>query len=486
MKRLLFLTLTTLLLAGCCSYSDLDKAIIDGYTNADNAAGGTGLLTLSDQDYTAILQLFLDEPNSWCGDDSTQSRWEHIKDIVANETALDTARINKEQWLGVADQRETVIDVYFDNTQSMKGYIGKACAENPVFVNTFLSIDDYCFAHKISADAITSFYTQRNKDTRKDELVAKPWKEMKDELTNYNVREFTDSYRLGDFLRGMVDSIVADNNRRHLTLFITDGIPSGPSELVTGTEYSKLHVVDLKNEIRDAAARLKDQGGAASLYQFEGPFSDGIYYYYDNSRKIIGNTPERRPFYVLVVGESALVTQFKNDVEAGMEHFRPERQIHFFAADQELSPRVVCPSGGSEIDANKVGQQYEIPNPNGDENVNEVKVLIPFEQLPFLVRDSTTLQKAVTVTFNNQEKTFTTEDGNLKMEHLSVGKDSHLIVEVYNETPAWVEAMTTHDDKADYHGTFNLDVLVNGLKEGLMGNQKTLIKKEFTLDFDNE
>lgn len=479
LRALNFLTLLTLCLVfiGCSgTVWYLEKAIVTGYTNAGIEDSSEDVVRLSDADYNEICALFESDIDSIYYREAI-NRWNHIEQILSDKFGPEkTKRADKTQWLG--DPKPLAIDVYLDNTSSMEGYINHDHENNKTFVNVFHAIDNFqyrCSEQKIATDTIRGYYTQRNKSTKSDEIVFFKWNTMKNQLDQNRINAFTDSYQLDNFLDHIVSRMETDIAHRHLSFFITDGIPSGSNDEVTGTKWNLNNTEELKKRIRDIAKRMSENNFGISIYQFEGDFYNGKYWYYDNDSKYFTERNKKvRPFYVIVLGDIEVVNLFKTEVKKHLKLFEPKdnHQLHYANPVEEISMQVK--SDGQIANESNEGD-FEL-DADGKEFVN-VSISIPLGALPFSMHDSETLSKAIILKIEDMQKDVTPKikDGQVVYDNIRLNTlFNHVELEMNNTIPSWAVEVNVPNDKTtnwNFKGTFNFIVLAEGLKEGFSGNE---------------
>lgn len=462
-------------LLSACGGTDLDSAIIDGYTAAFDAAGknaGSKKLRLSDSDYSNVKTLF-DDDDTYCQADSSQQRWNHVKEVIEDNTAAFTpGDIDSTQWVGTADDRNVRIRVFLDNTEGMKGFLSLECAKNPSFVKMLSAVDEYASEHKYKD--ISSYYTQHK--GQQDEIVRLPWADFKEEVMKYSLHtSYTDSYKLSDFLNAIADSVVADKQSGSINFFITDGMPSGTSaQIKANPQYNKLQADELKTGIRSAVQKL-DGIGAVSVYQFHAPFA-GSYIDYRNVRS---KTNEERPFYVFAIGKESLVRQFKEDCESGVGDLKPDNAVHFFSSEKNVNliSTDLSDDGDDEYSVSDMAVK------DGTAAVDGIKMTVPG-----IFADSASAKKAVSLKFNGKDIPFKPKGGRLEFSLSDIQDDDKLIVDIKNELPAWVDNSSTDDDSTPegrQNRTFLLDRVLKGIMEAFFGSRNLLLEKEFTFKVDD-
>ena len=478
----------------------LEQAILEGYNNAFSEANSSESVRLSDDDFEDVCKWFKTYAEEQRNPDynDMEWRWNYVKDILSgiyDESDID--RVDATQWIGQVAQLPLVIDVYLDNTSSMKGYISHKHVEDSTFVDVFHAIDDYlyrCGNQSFMTDSIRCFYTQRNKSTNRDEIVKLSWYDendgMKAQLDHNRITKFTDSYKLNDFLDSISTRLEADKEHCHLAFFITDGIPSGPNEKVKpgGTwNIDRGHVVDQKNDIRTIAQRMATNGIGVSVYQFEGDFygTDCYYWYHDNSKQPV-TTPVKRPFYVIIMGDSTMVEHFLQQVENGLNLFRPQNQVHFFPNKENVQIQV-CDSNDNNAEESGV-DEYLFSNLS--EDVLKVIVSAPLETLPSFISAENQLSRIIALEVDGKIiSSSKIEKGKVVLGPISLEKNTRkkASITIYNESPSWAKEMNVKNDlKEGYSmGTFNFLVLIDGLREGFVGENNILFKKEISIKRDN-
>lgn len=465
-----------------CTWT-IDKAIIEGYTNAGLNDSNEDIVRLSENDYNEICSMFEQDVDSLYYAEAV-NRWDYIKQILSDKFGQEKLkRVDKTQWLGEA--KPLAISVYLDNTNSMKGYIDHDHEDDKTFVNVFHAIDDFlfrCSEQRISTDTITSYLTQKNRSTNMDEIVYCAWDDLKNQLDHdHRSLKYTDSYQLDNFLDKIVTQMETDKSHRHLSFFVTDGIPSGSNDEVTGTKWNLNKTEELKNRIRTISKRMKENYYGISIYQFEGNFYNGDYWYYDNTSKPITNRNKiMRPFYVVVLGDAEAVGLFKNEVEKHLKLFEPieNHQLHFANAVDDPYIQVKF---DSQI-ADESDEGYFELDAGENEYIN-VSISIPLGSLPFSLRDAGTLGNAIKLRIEDKQSNVSPKIINDQVVYENIKLNNmfnHVELEVKNIIPKWAIDINIPNDKVanwDFTGTFNFIVLAEGLKEGFSGNEDYIFKK---------
>ena len=485
--------MTIALLLSSCS-DKLEKAILEGYRNSFADVGEQGIVSLDENDYNDIVRWF--ETYAEEKEDSAyykgEDRWDIIRDVLESNAFNEDKihRIDSTQWLGEIPHKPLAVDVYLDNTSSMKGYIMHNHDSDKTFLNVFTAIDDYLYQRKNFDDeeyreedvTVRGFLTQRNKKMKKDELILVDWDGdggLKDQLNHQRIAAFTDSYQLGDFLDSITSRIVSDNKFRHLAFFVTDGIPSGPNEKVTGTSWNLEEVGELKTQIRKIVHRLAVADMAVSLYHFNGLFygKDCRYWYYDNSTAPV-NKAIARPFYVLVMGDTDAVRHFQS-ASAGLKLFKPEHDVHFFNTEQELTVEVKD-RDGSNAELKDDGYVF-ISN----DNKIDFFVSIPLTSLPSFACDEESARQFVKIKVDGRDLPMKMEKECLVFgpEEMEKKTQKDINVTILNASPTWMVGQNIKDDKNEgyLHGTLNFSVFADGLREGYNGDITPLKERHLSV-----
>lgn len=474
----------------------LEKAILDGYKKAFKDAENNMPVRLSNDDYDNIclwFNTYAEEQNDSNYNDRNW-RWEFIQGLLfGNYDALEVERVDSTQWVDAIPALPLVVDVYLDNTSSMKGYIDHKHEDDKTFIDVFHAIDDYLFSNNDDGVVVKSYYTQRNKTTKKDEIVELPWHgegSMTDQLDHTKMTDFTDSYQLNNFLSSISSRIVRDNEHRHLSFFITDGIPSGPNEKVRGTTWSIDNTAVLEDSIRKVARSMADFGGAFSIYQFKGAFYNGKYWYYDNSSKFISSAISR-PFYVIVMGDADAVAHFKQKVKSGLDRFKPLHQVHFAKTTNDIQTKVYYKKNGSDTIEGELTDSVYMFN-NLDEERLDIFLSVPLEALPpsFSDENDESLSRMVSLKVDGEKNTnFKKVNGNLVCGPFRIAKNIEVEVEILllNTAPVWTDTTNVVNDikKGYSHGTFNFKVLVDGLRDGYVGNNSIFFEDRVVIKREN-
>lgn len=494
----------------CCCKDKLEQAILDGYNNAFSVAGVNEKVRLSegaDGDFDNICRWFQTYADEQKDSDynNNEWRWDFIKTVLYdNFEESEVERVDATQWIGKTPDLPLLVDVYLDNTSSMKGYIKHDHVQDPVFVNVFHAIDDYsdrCLRKEnIETNAIRSYYTQsrKGKDANGkpitiDEIAEINWEGnggMKSQLDLNKMSSFTDSYKLDTFLDSISRRIEKDKEHRHLAFFITDGIPSGSNENVKPGGTYNIEPGNISEQIKDIrriAARLSNAGLGVSVYQFEGDFYGGRYWYYDNStypkdKDIDFSAKIKRPFYVIVLGDVTMTNHFKEKVKEGLDRFKPLKEVHFTNTMDEIQISVSDNNGKSA----EVSGEDEYLFSNMKESKLQVFIGFPFVSLPSFYADEDTMTNMITLDVDGRKlSSAKKERDKLLFGPISMDKNSRINAKItfHNESPSWTIATNIKNDKTQSYvnGTFNFSILIDGLREGYVGENNVLFVKEISI-----
>lgn len=368
------------------------------------------------------------------------------------------------------------IAFYLDNSSSMKGYLNPG---NGMTITGFVDVINGIKSFYNNNEADSAFYVSAKG------LKGTDFNTFASTLTSKKTG-YSDAFLLDEFLGKIATDAVNDTAHNRIAFFITDGIPSGTNaEIARDRNFNKNNRTTLENRISSAVNKASGKNYGASVYQFNANF-DGDYYDFANGRKRISKGV--RPFYVVVLGEQSLVKKFADNADSNnIRNFSPLHSVHMISPAGELAPTV------SDLDTDASTADRFVIKPEDEEKTKTtVNLQFPFEQFPDYMRDEAALRSAFRVTMDGVD--FPAErlifQGNSVVipVPMEINSQKKVDIDVLNTLPGWI-AETTTDDDADIMSqtdrTFFLDVLVNGLRDGVYRiNTNNLAHRTFTIDWD--
>lgn len=405
-----------------------------------------------------------------------------------------TGRINP--WKEIVDNKDVSINLYIDNSSSMKGYFE---SKNLSPLITVLSgIQQY-----FSGNKIDGFYIE------KDSIKRYPFNQLTTNLSSKKLSSYSDAIQLDGLIKNIAVQYKKESQRSNVIDFIiTDGIPSGNNdeinpkknngEVIIKDPNNRTFNIDyattLQSRIANALSGIR--GIAASVYQFQSGFN-GDYWYFNNTK---GHKDwNLRPFYVLVIGNKDLVMRLAESENKGLEFFQANNKVHFGSVDEKAIKLSGPFKKGTIVDPDEFKEAEEEDRYKG---YIVIRPQLSLVGLPYFARNSSYIQKNAKITLDGKDFPFVDKDaeqegykieGEMLTFQLKVVqfKKYKLQMSIKNATPSWVDESTCFNDKtvSDLElstKTFNLKYLVEGLKNGITGSKGdvTLYEKEFIIDTD--
>jgi len=286
-------------------------------------------------------------------------------------------------------------------------------------------------------------------------------------------------------LHKMIADIAARSDSNDISFLVSDCILSFPDEdIKRNPEINRTSAAStLKNNIFGTFADLKKKGLATSVYAFTARPS-GIYYTYQNAR-IPLNGKYERPFYIWVIGEKSLLTDF-NARLAEISTFKPEKELHFGLSESPVTKYAIIPQIERTGSWMKTSDGVEQLKPD-----DQFCVAVNLNALPAYAKDSKYLekhlhidQKGCKVSFEVKEKE-AVDKARLKSEpqirdfeantHFIIltlkdmpARDASITLDLPLEYDTWYKDWSVMDDRniADAgRKTFAFEHLVNGVLE---------------------
>lgn len=439
--------------------------------------------TMSKEDKAKLEQYFKSEEY-----DDFSDYWE----LCYDEGGDTTGRTNP--WKPGCVIEGTTINLYIDNSSSMKGFFE---SKNLSPLITVLSgIQQY-----FSGNKINGFYIE------KESLKEYPFDQLTTDLSSKKLSGYSDAIQLDGLIKNIAVRYKNESQSSNVIDFIiTDGIPSGSNdeinpkkdngEVIIKDPNNRTFNIDyattLQSRIANALSGIKDI--AASVYQFQSGFN-GDYWFFNNTKE--HKDWNLRPFYVLVIGNKELVMRLAESENKGLEFFHSNNKVHFGSVDKSKI-RLNGPfKEGTKVDHDVF---EEAQDEEGYKGYVIIRPQLSLAGLPYFVRSTSYIQKNARITLDGKEFPFIDKDAKkegykiegemltfqFKVEQL---KRYKLKVSIKNTTPSWVDESTCLNDKiiSDLElssRTFNLKYLVEGLKNGITGSKGdiTLYEKDFIID----
>lgn len=363
--------------------------------------------------------------------------------------------------------KKVMVNVYIDNSSSMKGYFD---SNNSAPMIEVLS-------------GLTQFYNDKKINgyyMNVDSLVACSWDELTSNITKRKFSSYSDAMQIDVLIEQIMAAYKNDSKKYDVVNFIlTDGIPSGTNEEVRRDANFNINSAS-QLQVRVATA-IKGEKLAASVYKFNSGF-DGTYYFYDNSSKKM--SLKSRPFYLIAIGNKKLVMDLAEKENTGLNMFKAEEKVHYGTVEQDEMK--LTSSSFYPGTMNIPEEEFK----NGGEDVEKmtVNMQISINGLPYFARNQKYLEKYMTLTLDGKDvKNFKVEGQQLTIPMTVEQSEEYIIkVKIKNSTPSWVERTTCTDDKKATPDelttkTFNLEYLVEGLNNGVTHSKGeiTLFEKEF-------
>lgn len=301
----------------------------------------------------------------------------------------------------------------------------------------------------------------------------------------------------------IIEEIAANTDSTSVSLFVSDCILSFPDEEIRNNpEINKYEAPNaLKNNIFATFSNLKRRNLTASVYAFTSKFY-GTYYDYGNRKTALNG--ERRPFYIWVIGNKALLDDF-NEKLLSISTFRPDEFLHFGVSEQPVSSYEIFTqlekSGKWSKEGNDItGLDVAAPGQA------KFSLGMDLSELPFYAQSVDYLNENLIVscdgckvTYSVKEKEDITEKPKGKNQLEAFARNSHFFVfEIQEMIPSrakmsfrlplkydtWYLDWSTDDDrnfKESAGRTFALEHLINGVREAYESNNSFFIDSSIQL-----
>lgn len=364
------------------------------------------------------------------------------------------------------------VNVYIDNSSSMKGYF-----ESPSvapLIGVLSGITQYY------QTGIVGYYVEENT------LKKYNWNQLTADLTAKRLSNYSDAFQLDELISHIATNYAKESTQNNVINFIlTDGIPSGTNDEIRNSsqrQFNKTSASLLQTRIATALGSIN--GFAASIYQFASGF-DGKYWFYNNDTAI--KHWSNRPFYLIAIGNKDMVMELSEKEASGLQFFKANNKVHFGAIDEskftlssavfEPSTCTVSPTAFDEEDRERL----------------EINVQLSLSGLPYFARTQDFLKNNMTLEFDGKPIANFKVEGKMLTIPLTVERirQYRLNIKIMNTTPSWVNTATSLDDTTEKDTdlavkTFNLKYLVEGIKNAVTGSNGDviLLQKEFRIDTD--
>lgn len=407
-------------------------------------------------------------PNCTCGDsclgDSCQCGEKTNDTITETKKSVKTANL------------------YLDNSQSMKGY-----TEDMTYINVITQLWQAYPDTKVlkCADRYTAI------DEKEGSVV--------DQLRRL-------AYSSSSLLQNDLKQIISKINEDNIAFYVTDGILSGEANKIDprrggDPRWTIKNAASLKIQIQNIFKGAKEKGIGISIYQFNSNFR-GRYYCYNNTDNV--NINCQRYFYVFAIGKPHALLNFKENF-VGQEFFLPKNQMHLI--DPMPLKSNIYSSDAQEGNFSKKRLRQK------ENNKDMIEINVKADPFINNFADNDNKEKTTEIFKSIAEKFIVTVNGN-KIEEpgfkvtydensnifkflLKPRPDNHQMVVSVSapyELPAWVKLSNFFDENdGDRYmmrnnerdnKTFMLLHLIDGIKQGLLGNGENIFEAQTTF-FEN-
>lgn len=397
--------------------------------------------------------------------------------LCADEGADTMGRNNP--WIVAVEQIKTDVNLFIDNSTSMKGYFESKNLSQ--LISVLSGIQQY-----YSDKQINGFYVE------KESLKEYPFTKLTTDLSSRKLSGYSDAIQLDCLIKRIADSHRAAKSRKIqvIDFIITDGIPSGTNEEINppgkslkpeDRTFNIDQATTLQARIANALSGIKNL--AASVYQFQSGFN-GYYYYYNNTKA--HKDWNMRPFYVIAIGDRDVVMDFAESENKGLQLFNAKNKVHFGSVEENK----ICLTGSNFIPGTTTVDSESFEEAENDTCI-PIYPQLSLKGLPYFARTESYIKKNATITLDGKDYKDYWIEGDFLTFTLKVEQNMKykLEIKIKNTTPSWVDSSTCLNDKTigDLElgsKTFNLKFLVEGLKNGITGSKGdiTLYQKEFIID----
>lgn len=305
-------------------------------------------------------------------------------------------------------------------------------------------------------------------------------------------------------LHKIIDQISSETGKGNVSILISDCILSFPDQdIKKNPEINRIQAnLALKDDIYNTFSKLKKKHYGASVYGFTSGFF-GTYYDYQNVKTRLRG--ESRPFYIWVIGDRDLLTQF-NLALSDISTFKPSKSLHFGSNERPVVEYQIIPQLGKKGKWSKTPDGLEDIELVGKEPL-QFFIGLDLAQLPAYAQDINYLQKNIRINaagsplkfqfrkkesfdkskiksqpqlkqFHNSTHILMVEMNNLSM------SEYQLNVSLPMKYDTWYRDWSTMNDKTTdgrQHKTFAFQHLIDGVLEAFDTRNKEFIKFSINL-----
>lgn len=364
------------------------------------------------------------------------------------------------------------VTVFLDNTSSMMGYINPKNAKQTITTD-FTDVFTRGIGVYYSGDSIDAIYVKRPVKGKGASLAHTSLDEMSSLLTSKKVVP-GDAFTMDALLDSVITESVEDTEHNNISFIITDGILSGTNEEIRADRnFNRNNAGELNRRIISVMQKVADKGYGAAIYKFMAAF-DGIYYKYDNG-KILLTGGVQRPFYLVAIGEHALIEDFVNN---GIKNINPVEN-QFMIMNSSLSSLVPVINGAS-CESGEVQQDIDsvvVIRPYADrvsKRGASLEMRFPLDRFPEYMRELEMLKNGLKIKLAGKEvevDSYKLSGSSLTVPfRIEPGDQSVVEISLMDTMPAWIVETSIADDsniKNDSDKTFLFDEFAKGLKWGI-------------------
>jgi hypothetical protein len=228
------------------------------------------------------------------------------------------------------------ITVYLETSGSMRGYFKGITKFKNTIPSILVGIEKMC---------LDSTFVIPSKPKLENFTVAR----IHDKVYPYKTAEFANL--LGNFnenvangksseIQKMLTTIVETNPQNGISLFVSDCILSYPTQDLRATPNKNIEQIGGLSALLSRSFN-NINGFAVSVFAFKSEFH-GEYYtckneIIDYNLKKENLFPEKRPYYIWVIGKPALLARFNQRLKQ-ISDFTPLQELHFGLANAATSP----------------------------------------------------------------------------------------------------------------------------------------------------
>ncbi|MES3016771.1 MAG: hypothetical protein V4721_03285 [Bacteroidota bacterium] len=383
----------------------------------------------------------------------------------------------------------TDVKIYLETSASMGGYF------NPYESTEFKSV-------------VTDLISKVNQNVNpvKIAFIAESTVRYNKSVSDFNREIATTSIspQKSSQLHRIIDQISTETGKGNVSILISDCILSFPDkDIKKNPEINRIQAnLSLKDDIYNTFSKLKKKHYGAIVYAFTSEFF-GTYYDYQNVKTRLRG--EMRPFYIWVIGESDLLTQFDSAL-SDISTFKPIKSLHFGSSEKPVVQYDIIPQLGKKGKWSKTPNGLEDIELAGKEPL-QFFIGLDLTQLPAYTQDLNYLQKNIRIsaagspvkfqfrdkeTFEKskiksepQRKQFQNATHILMIEMANLGmSESQLQISLPMKYDTWYKTWSTMNDKSAVgrqNKTFAFEHLIAGVLEAYDSRNKEFIKFSINL-----